>query len=504
MTAEHDTPPTDAPWGPVPPPRPEGADRERIRALRADAGLLMAVLDDDPTGSQAVHGLDIVFALEADAYARALTRESLSAFVLTNTRSEATEPAVAMNRQIAADLHDAATALSQPLQLVSRSDSTLRGHVMAEVEALSEIIAERGRPVDAVLFAPAFIEAGRVTVGDVHWSRVAGEWVPVGETEFAQDATFGYHSSDLRDFVAEVSDGRIARDDVLSISLDDIRVGGPERVRAVIAGAHDGAFVVVNALDYADLECVARAALECRDAGQSILFRTGPSMVRALDGQDPLDPLTAEAIAAASPSPGGPDNSAGGIRHGLIVVGSHVAQTGRQIAALQAAGDALDIVVDVPELLGLPEEERAALVSRYAAQVAEALRSADVVLMTSRTLVRGGDGASSLTIARTVSAALSDIVLASLDEPPAWVVAKGGITSHDIAARGLGSSRARVEGQMFAGVISLFRLVEADPRVRDRPYVVFPGNVGDDDALLEVVRRLRAATALSTEGTRHD
>jgi len=492
MTTVQDISPPDVPWGSVPTPRPEGADRERIRALRADAGLLMVVLDDDPTGSQAVHGLDIVFVLEADAYARALAPGSLSCFVLTNSRSEPADRAVAMNRGIASDLHDVAAELGQPLQLVSRGDSTLRGHVMAEVEALGDVVAQRGRPVDAVLFAPAFIEAGRVTVGDVHWSRVAGEWIPVGESEFAQDATFGYRSSDLRDFVAEVSGGRIARDDVLSISLDDIRVGGLERVREVIADAHDGAFVVVNALDYADLECVALAALLCRDAGRSLLFRTGPSMVRALDGQDPVEPLTAAAIAAATPLPSAADD--GATLHGLVVVGSHVAQTGRQVAALQADGEAQDIVVDVPDLMELPEEERAGRIVRYAAQVAEALRTSDVVLMTSRTLVRGGDGESSLTIARTVSAALSAIVRASLDHPPAWVVAKGGITSHDIAARGLGSSRARVEGQMFPGVISLFRLVEADPRIRDCSYVVFPGNVGDDDALLEVVGRLRAAT----------
>ncbi len=497
MTLEQDTPPADAPWGLVPQPRTTAPDRDRIRALRADSGLLLTVLDDDPTGSQAVHGLDIVFVLEAAAYARALSPATPSCFVLTNTRSEPAERAAAVNRRVAADLHDVAAALDQPMQLVSRSDSTLRGHVMIEVEALSDVVSERGRAVDAVLFAPAFIEAGRVTVDDVHWSRVGETWVPVGETEFAQDATFGYQSSNLRDFVSEVSGGRIARDDVLSISLDDIRLGGPDRVREVIAGARDGAFVVVNALDYADLECVALAALECRVAGQSLLFRTGPSMVRAMDGQDPLDPLTVEAIAAAGPAV---DAADGATPHGLVVVGSHVAQTGRQVAALQADGDVECIVLDVPELLELTGVQLGSRISRYAAQVAEALRSSDVVLMTSRTLVRGGDGESSLSIARTVSAALSDVVRGSLDQAPAWVVAKGGITSHDIAVRGLGSSRARVEGQLFPGVISLFRLVEADERVRDRAYVVFPGNVGGDDALLEVVRRLRAATR-DEEGT---
>jgi uncharacterized protein YgbK (DUF1537 family) len=495
MTLEQDTPSrASAPWGPVPPARTTGTDRDRIRALRADSGVLLAVLDDDPTGSQAVHGLDIVFVLEAAAYARALSTATPSCFVLTNTRSEPAERAAAVNRRVAADLHDVAAALDQPLQLVSRSDSTLRGHVITEVDALSEVIGERGRQVDAVLFAPAFLEAGRVTVDDVHWSRVGETWVPVGETEFAQDATFGYRSSNLRDFVCEISSGRVARDDVLSISLDDIRLGGPERVRDVIAGARDGAFVVVNALDYADLECVALAALECRVAGQSLLYRTGPSMVRAMDGQEPRDPLTVEEIAAARPAL---DATEGTTRHGLVVVGSHVAQTARQVTALDTDGNVELIVLEVPELLQLGQVQLDRSISRYAAQVADALRSSDVVLMTSRTLVRGADPESSLDIARTVSGALSDVVRASLDQPPAWVVAKGGITSHDIAVRGLGASRARVEGQLFPGLISLFRLVEADPRVRDRPYVVFPGNVGDDQALLEVVRRLRAASLRS-------
>ena len=50
-----------------------------------------------------------------------------------------------------------------------------------------------------LLLAPAFFEAGRYTRDDVHY---AGD-TPVGETEFARDATFGYRSSNLRDFLRE-------------------------------------------------------------------------------------------------------------------------------------------------------------------------------------------------------------------------------------------------------------------------------------------------------------
>jgi hypothetical protein len=45
------------------------------------------VLDDDPTGSQAVHGVQAVTVLAEDAYQAALAGAAGTCFVLTNTRS---------------------------------------------------------------------------------------------------------------------------------------------------------------------------------------------------------------------------------------------------------------------------------------------------------------------------------------------------------------------------------------------------------------------------------
>jgi uncharacterized protein YgbK (DUF1537 family) len=67
------------------------------------------------------------------------------------------------------------------------------------------------------------------------------------------------------------------------------------------------------------------------------------------------------------------------------------------------------------------------------------------------------------------------------------VVAKGGITSHDVAVRGLGIRRAEVVGQLLPGMISMFRPIEAAPEAVSTPYVVFAGNVGDDDTLADVI-----------------
>ena len=322
---------------------------------------------------------------------------------------------------------------------------------------------------------PAYFEAGRFTAGDIHWANVAGEPVPVGDSEFAKDATFGYTSSNLREFVAEKSGGTITADQVHSISLTDIREGGPDRVADILDGVTGGAFVVVNATDYADLEIVVLGGLQAQERGKSFVYRCGPSFPRALAGLEPQGPLTAGQIWPTG-RPGG---------QGLVVVGSHVGLTSRQVAKAQERGGLMEAELHVPTLLD--PDRRDAHVAEIGRRVIEALATSDVLLFTSRTLMRGGDADDSLAISRTVSTAVVEVVQAALAAHPAWVVAKGGITSHDVAVRGLGIRRAEVIGQLFPGMVSVFRPVEAAPEAVGTPYVVFAGNVGDDDTLADVV-----------------
>ena len=470
----------------LPPARPDDEGlRESIRATRAAGDLLLGVLDDDPTGSQAVHDVQVVTVLEEDVYAAALAGPGATCFVLTNSRSLDGPAAAELTTRAARGLITVAGQRGTRIQLVSRSDSTLRGHVMAEVTALQAVRRDMvGRGYDGVLLVPAFLEAGRVTAADIHWARTAAGLIPVGETEFAKDTAFGYSASDLRVFVAEKSGGTIRPEDVRSISLADIRLGGPGRVREVLASAAGGAWVVVNATEYSDLETVARAVLDAESEGQSFLFRTGPSFVRALSGLGPKPPLRGAQIW------GDTGHGAGG--HGLVVVGSHVGQTSRQVAALRARSATTDIELDVPAVLaGGPDAAAAPVVASTARRVTEALGHSDVLLYTSRAVVTAPDAAGSLTIARTVSAALSRIVRDALAARPAWVIAKGGITSHDVMRRGLGIHRAEVAGQLFPGTISVFRPLDAAPEAVGMPYVVFAGNVGDDGTLAQVVAIIR-------------
>ena len=475
-----------------PPVRVEPDARQRIRTALAGSGRRIAVLDDDPTGSQTVHDVAVVTVLDADEIAAGLDGPGSTCFVLTNTRSLGEADAVELTTRVGRMLFELGGDV--PVDVISRSDSTLRGHVIAEVTALDAVRREvLGRGYDGVLLIPAYLEAGRFTAGDVHWARVGGEPRPVGETEFARDATFGYSHSNLREFVAEKSGGSIPPDQVHSITLDDIRRGGPRRVAEILADVTDGAFVVVNAVEYADLDVVVLGLLETEAAGKSFLYRTGPSFAQALAGLDAQPPLQASDI-----WPGG--RPAG---HGLVVVGSHVGLTSRQVAVARERGELTgghlaEVELDVPAVAD--PARRAAHVAAVPARVVGALADSDVLLFTSRTLVRDADPATSLEISRQVSMAVVEVVHGAVTGSPptggpAWVVAKGGITSHDVAVRGLGIRRATVLGQLLPGLVSVFRPVEALPEIVDTPYVVFAGNVGDENTLAYVIDLFGGRTA---------
>ncbi|MFC7455830.1 four-carbon acid sugar kinase family protein [Brachybacterium sp. GCM10030267] len=439
----------------------------------------LLVLDDDPTGSQCVAGVDVAFDLDPEIPVGVLAEPGSACFVLTNTRALDEAEAVALNRRVLAGVLESPVA-RQGLHVVSRSDSTLRGHVIAEPAAIADELAAHGVDVDAILFVPAMLEAGRYTEDDVHYAVVGGEAKRVEDTDFARDATFGYTHSDLRDFLEERSGGAVRAADVLSIGLEDIRSGGADRVHEILAAARARRWVVVNATEYSDMEVVAEAVRRMEAEGRTVITRCGPSFVRPLAGQSGARVVEPSSITIPE----------GRLDHGLVVVGSHVGLTTTQLRAAQQRGTLVEVELDVPSLL---DERRDQHLADVTARVRETLRAQDCVLYTSRDLVRTDDPAESLAIARSVSEAVVEVVRRVREARPAWVVAKGGITSHEVAASGLGIRRAEVVGQFWPGQVSLLAAQEAPDEVMGMPYVVFPGNVGGEQGLAEVVERLSAA-----------
>jgi uncharacterized protein YgbK (DUF1537 family) len=453
--------------------------RAIIRDYRSRNQRRTAVLDDDPTGSQSVHDVSVVTSIRESDYLEAFADPGSTCFFLTNTRSMSPSDAITANTATGRAVFELEKRLGTPFDIVSRSDSTLRGHVIDEVVALDAVRREvLGVGFDGVFFVPAYLEAGRFTGGDVHFATVGGQAVPVGASEFAKDATFGFSSSNLRDFVVEKSGGTISRDSVLSIGLDDIREGGPDRVAEILDGAVDLQFIVVNATTYDDLDIVVVGLQQAQDRGKRFLHRTGPSFVQSLIGLGSQAPLDASEIWQSSRPTG----------HGLVVIGSHVQQTVRQMAIAEERGEVTRIELEVPRVID--PATRQDHIETIAVRVRALLADSDVMLFTSRAVVTGADGAASLDVAKLVSTALTDVVRDVLAARPAWVIAKGGITSHDVAVRSLGIRRATVLGQLLCGMISVLRTERADEDVAGMPYVVFAGNVGGDDALANAIEVL--------------
>jgi uncharacterized protein YgbK (DUF1537 family) len=172
-----------------------------------------------------------------------------------------------------------------------------------------------------------------------------------------------------------------------------------------------------------------------------------------------------------------------------VVVGSHVGLTNRQIDVLEARYDVERVEVDVEALLD--PGQAPGLIRGCVLAARRGLAAQDILLTTSRTVHTGPSGEESLRIARAVSAGLVAVVRELLGDHPAWVVAKGGITSHDLLVAALGIRRAEVVGQLFPGFVSVFRPLEARPETIGTPCIVFAGNVGDDTSLAEAVGILR-------------
>lgn len=443
-----------------------------VRA-RLDPSSVLVVLDDDPTGTQSVAGIPVLTRWERADLDGALATGAPAVYVLTNTRSLDERTAAQRNRDIVEVTLAAAEEAGRRVTFVSRGDSTLRGHFPLETDVLAaEIEAHGGRTPALTLVIPAFPDAGRITVDAVHYWVTDDEATPVGETPFAADATFGYTASDLREWVEEKTAGRIPAATVASLNIRTIRAGVAE-VEAFLRAQPVGAVVAVDVVDETDMRTVALAlqAMDDRD----VLLRVGPPYVRAHIGQEIAQPVQADDIPFAHE------------RGGLIVVGSHVPLTTAQLAELKKdRPETATVELDVRALIGA---DRDAHLDAQAQATAAALEEGSVIVHTTRELITGSDADASLEIARRVSSGVVELVRRVLAiAPPRFVVAKGGITSSDIASEALEIRRATVLGPMLPGLVSLWQ-PETGPAV-GIPYVVFAGNVGDTHSLATVVTTL--------------
>lgn len=443
-----------------------------IQAELAQSTYKVVILDDDPTGTQTVRGVPVLTTWSVAALEDELKGDFPAFFVLTNSRSLTEKDACKLAEEIGTNLRKASESCGIRVVVISRSDSTLRGHFPAEVDAGAAPLDKAHLPY---LVIPFFLEGGRYTINDIHYVREGDKLLPAAQTPFARDAAFGFSNSDLKNYIEEKSKGRIRADAVVSIGLDDIREGGPKRVADILRSVPQGAACFTNAVSYRDMEVVVAALIGVEKEGYEFLYRSAASFVRSRIGLDAGEGLLS-----------GNDLVTRSKNGGLFVIGSYVPKTTAQVEKLLEMTAITAVEARVAHLLDPGSRDHE--VERVISELNRVLGSgSDAALFTSRKLASGRDAASSLAIGSIVSDSLVRIVT-GISEQPRYLVAKGGITSSDVATKALGIKKALVIGQALPGVPA-WRCGE-ETRYPGMTYIIFPGNVGDDDALAQIVRKI--------------
>ena len=429
------------------------------------------VLDDDPTGSQTVHSCLLLTQWDVETLKLGLTDAAPIFFILTNTRAMAPVQAAAVTREVCQNLKLAIAEVGlTDFLVVSRSDSTLRGHYPIETDVIA---AELGG-FDAHFLMPAFFEGGRITRDSIHYLLVNGVETPVHKTEFARDSVFGYSHSYLPDYVAEKTDGRIPADRVVQFLLPEVRSGSLEKLMQLARNR----CCVVDGEQQSDFDKFAADILTAASQGKKFLFRSGASILTSLANLGP------QPIPATEMSKYVRDG-----KPGAIMIGSHVQKTTEQLAQLLKAKGIIGVEIDVSDLIGNDPSVRTELLAATIDKINDIHTAGNTpAIYTSRQELSFDSTKARLEFGESVSALLMDIIRA-LPADIGFLISKGGITSNDTLSRGLAMPTARLLGQIVPGCSAIVT-PPTHPQFPNLPVVLFPGNVGDADALAVAYLRL--------------
>jgi uncharacterized protein YgbK (DUF1537 family) len=423
------------------------------------------VIDDDPTGSQTVHSCLLLMQWDINTLMQGLQDSAPIFFILSNTRAMTPEQAIAITQEIC---HNLQIAIAQTgikdFLVVSRSDSTLRGHYPVE----TDIIAQELGGFDAHFLTPAFFEGGRITVEQTHYLLIDGVKTPVAETEFARDSVFSYSHSYLPDYVAEKTQGKIVAEQVVKFSLSDIRTG---KIQSRLLELKNNQCVAVDGECQEDFDLFAKAILQATAQGKRFLFRSAASLLTSL-AQLGEQPVAAENMARYRPTE----------QPGVVLVGSHVRKTTQQLNQLLKQEQVSGIEVDVEALRARPQAKQEILESIFASIEEVFSQGKTPVIYTSRAELSFDNVQQRLQFGVAVSALLMEVVQ-GLPPSISFLISKGGITSNDVLSVGLNLTQARLLGQILPGC-SVIRTAPNHPQFPNLPVVLFPGNVGDQHSLV--------------------
>lgn len=437
------------------------------RAKKIKPGPII-VLDDDPTGIQTVHGIPVYMSWEKAVMEQIFKNEE-TAFIHINTRAYPADKVRVLLKELMENVVSVSKAAGKDFEIISRSDSTLRGHYPLETEVIrTEYQRGLSKKIDGEIIVPFFKEGGRLTVNDTHYVLDGNELIPASETEFAKDPDFGFQHSDLKRYIEEKTSGKYPHEKVVSISLEMLRKNKKDEIKRLLSSVHDFGKVVINAVEYNDVKAFISPLLEVIGEGKKFIYRSAASFVKTFGFIDDKPLLNGNSFATKSGIP----------LKVLLIAGSYTGKTTSQLDSLFKNHAVEKVELNVQKLLeGNFDDE----IQNTARQVDNMIRDGlNPVLFTSRKLVKTQNH---LQTAEIISNALISIVQA-LTQKPDVIIAKGGITSSVIAVHGLKIKKAMVEGQVLPGIPVIIAGDESKwPGV---PYVIFPGNVGHRNSISEL------------------
>lgn len=451
----------------------EKAFQEEYRSF----GRKTVVLDDDPTGIQTVHDMSVYTDWSRESLKEGFEEPESMFFVLTNSRSFSARKTEAVHREIAKNAAAAAKEAGNiPFLILSRGDSTLRGHYPLETRVLRETLTkETGTEFDGELLCPFFKEGGRFTIDGVHYVKEGEELVPAAQTEFARDKTFGYHNSELALYIEEK--GGAAAGDVAVITLRELR-GDLKKLEERLYELKGFHYMTADAVTETDVKALVLVLMRLMKRGRQYLIRSAAAAAKVLGNVSDQPLLTGEQLTDGVTGYGG-----------MVLVGSHVRKTTGQLAALKESAVPISWIefhVNAYREEGGLEQEA----QRAAEEAEKAMAAGDTaVVYTSRELAapEGASPEELLALSVNISDAVTSVV-SRLHRKPKFLIAKGGITSSDVGVRALQVKKARVAGQVQPG-IPVWK-IGPESKFPGMSYVIFPGNVGDTDTLKKIVEEL--------------
>ena len=441
------------------------------------------IIDDDPTGSQTVNDCNLILRWDYETLLKGLKDSSNLLFILANTRSLSKKDVEIRLKEICSALREIMNNSSfaeEDFVLISRGDSTLRGHNFVEPDIINELLG----PFDATFYIPAFIEGNRTTVNGNHFV----DNIPINKTIFSKDKIFGFNTSNIKELICEQSNYQLDFNNIENIFIKDfeaLETNQPSKLFMQIEKLKNNKKVIVDIIDYSQLDkfsSIVRSLLKKK----KFLFRSAASFISSLSNvkRTQKDHIYFSQLRRK--------NNSDKAMKGLIVVGSYVELTTRQLNKVLEISLCKPIEINVFKLYeffkigdNLNLNSLKKLIMNAIRQ--NLIRESIPVLYTSRKTIFPTDKNDLIQFQLFLSAFIAEIVSAIKNEI-GYLISKGGITTNTIISEGLEADSVYLEGQILPGIsLVTFNLLKQKGKL---PIVTFPGNIGNKMSLVKALEIL--------------